>query len=142
MSKTSLKNFLLIHGVFILVILDVLAGNVRDVGKELKRFNNQTTVNEDALHVKRFEKLKDKLPGEGILGYFTNRGYSADDDARFFYLTQYALSPLIIVRSTEPQTIIADVRDSFNSDKFSKKHNCYLLKNFGDGILLFRKRTE
>ena len=141
-SKMKVKNFLLIHLVFIIVILDVLAGNVRDVRKELKHFYNQKVENKETHHVRRFEKLKDKLPGQGILGYFTNREYSTGDDARFFYLTQYALSPLIIVRSTKPQIIIADVSDSFNSIEFSNKYNCHLLRNFGDGILLFQKRTE
>ena len=138
----KLKNFLLIHLVFIMVILDVLAGNVRNVRKELKRFNNQKVENKETRHVRRFEKIKDLLPEQGILGYFTNREYSTDDDTRFFFLTQYALSPLIIVRSTKPQIIIADVSNSFNIIEFSNKYNCCLLKNFGDGILLFRKRTE
>ena len=142
LSKMKLKKILLIHLVFIVVILDVLIGNFRDIRKELIHFNNRNIENKVTHHVRRFEKIKDKLPGQGILGYFTNREYSIDDDAMFFYLTQYALSPLIIVRSTKSKLIIADVSDSFNSIEFSIKYNCYLLKNFGDGILLFRKRTQ
>ena len=132
----------MIHLVFIVVILDVLAGNVRDVRKELKLLYKQKFENQETHHIRRFEKIRDKLPGQGVWGYFTNKDYSPGDDARFFYLTQHALSPLIIVRSTKPQIIIADVNDSFNSLEFSKKYNCRQLSNFGDGILLFQKRPE
>jgi hypothetical protein len=125
-----------------MVILDVLAGNVRDVRKELKHFYNQKVENKETHHVRRFEKIEDILPEQGILGYFTNKEYSTVDDTMFFFLTQYALSPLIIVRGTKPQIIIADVNDSFNIIEFSNKYDCRLLKNFGDGILVFRKRTE
>jgi len=138
----KLKKFLLIHLVFIFVILDVLAGNVRDIRKELKHFYNKKVENKEIHYIKRFEKIKGKLPKQGILGYFTNKEYSTDDDDRFFFLTQYALSPLIIVRGTKPSIIIADVSHSFNSIEFSIKYNCCLLRNFGDGILLFQKRTE
>ena len=142
LSKMKLKNFLLIHLLFIMVILDVLAGNVRDVTKELRQFYNQKAESKETHHVRRLENLKDILPEQGIVGYFTNREYNTVDDTMFFFLTQYALSPLIILRGTEPQIIIADVNDSFNIVEFSSKYNCSLLKNFGDGILVFRKRTE
>ena len=138
----KLKNFLLIHLVFIMVILDVLAGNVGDVIKELRLFSNQMAESKETQHLRRLEKLKGILPEQGIVGYFTNREYSTGDDNMFFYLTQYALSPLIILRGTKPQIIIADVSNSFNIIEFSNKYNCRLIKNYGDGILVFRKRAE
>jgi hypothetical protein len=142
LAKMNLKNFLLIHLVFIMVIFDVLAGNVQDVIKEFRQFYNQKAESKESHHERRLEKIKDILPEHGIVGYFTNREYNTDDDTMFFYLTQYALSPLIILRGTKPQIIIADVNDSFNIIEFNNKYNCRLLKNFGDGILVFRKRTE
>ena len=110
--------------------------------EELRQFHNQKTISKETHHVRRFEKIKDILPEQGIIGYFTNKEYSADDDTRFYFLTQYALAPLIILRSTKPQVIIADVNDSFNIFEFSKKYNCRLLKNFDDGILVFRKKKN
>jgi hypothetical protein len=142
LSRIKLKNFLLIHLVFIMVILDVLAGNVQDAIKELRKFHNQKGESKETHHERRLEKLKDVLPEHGIVGYFTNREYNTGEDTMFFFLTQYALSPLIILRSTKPQFIIADVNDSFNITKFSNKYNCRLLRNFDDGILVFRKRAE
>ena len=138
----KLKNFLLIHLVFIMVILDVLAGNIRDVTKEFRQFYNQKAENKETHHVRQLEKLKDILPEKGIVGYFTNREYNTVDDTMSYYLTQYALSPLIIVRSTKPQIIVADVNETFNIKAFNSRYNCRLLKNFGDGILVFHKRTE
>ena len=139
----KLKNFLLIYLVFIIVILDVLLGNAREVIKEFRQFFIQSAESQETHHVRRLEKLKDILPEQGIVGYFSNKHYNtADDDDMFFTLTQYALSPLLIIHSTKPQIIIADVNDSFNIIEFSNKYNCQLLKNFGDGILVFHKRTE
>lgn len=142
LSKKKLKNFLLIYLVFIILILDVLVGNARDVIKELRQFYNQRVESKETHHVRRLEKIKDILPEKGMVGYFRYRDYKTADDAMFFGLTQYALAPLFIFRGTRPRIIIADVDDSFNIKEFSNKYNCRLLKIFGDGILVFRKRTE
>ena len=143
LSILKTKNFLLVHLVFLMVILDVLNGNFRDVIKEFRQFYIQKAESEETLHVRRIEKIKDILPEKGIVGYFTNKEYSWwAADTMYFCLTQYALSPLIVLRSTKPKVIIAYVNDSFNIIKFSSKYNCRLLKNFNNGILVFRKKEE
>ena len=137
-----------------LAVLEYLEGQLEggDQSFDSKSFREQNWFvepepvprpeHEEELVEPAIEKIKDILPEKGTVGYFTNREYNETDGAMYFVLTQYALSPLIIHRGTKPQIIIADVNDSFNTKDFNNKYNCRLLKNFGNGILVFRKREE
>ena len=142
LSNGKLKIFVLIHLVFIVAICDFLSGNARDIIKELRKFYDQASESEETLYVRRLEEIKDVLPKHGIIGFFSNKNYSSSDYHKFFFLTQYSLSPLLIARGTKPKFIIADVNDSFNIIGFSNKYNCRLVKNSEDGILVFQKKEK
>ena len=138
----NFQKFLIIHLVFIILILDILVGNVKEITKEYRKHYSNNTENTESQHVLRLEKIKDVLPEEGFIGYFTNKKYSPGDDARFYFLTQYALSPLIIIRDKKQQILIADVDESFDVIEFCKKHNYSIVKDSGRGIIVLRKKQE
>jgi hypothetical protein len=80
----------------------------------------------------RFPALKAALPQRGVVGYIGESGNSGTAD---YYLTQYALAPLLIENSTNHDFVIGNFPASPPA-RFPQ--NLQLVKDFGNGVLLFR----
>lgn len=84
----------------------------------------------------RFARIKMRLPAEGVVGYIGDSGDSATPD---YYLTQYALAPLVVDNSTDHALVIGN----FPSSQTSRiPHNVRLVEDFGDGVLLLAGRES
>ncbi len=97
---------------------------------------------------KRFSPIKQRLPFErGVVGYISDSsipgaGYDAANDEGEYVLTQYVMSPVIIVKGTAQEWNIANLdRQAFdmwsrsNQGKFEVtafKGGLYLLHRIGD----------
>ena len=78
----------------------------------------------------RFARLKTRLPSEGVVGYIGDAGDSATP---YYYLTQYALAPLVVDNSIDHALVIGN----FPSSQGSRiPHNLQLVEDFGNGVLL------
>lgn len=113
----------------------------------LQLFQQTATLNPEllgrdkiTLYEKRFEGLKKILPSHGVVGYISNK---QAEDIRFdvttaeYYLTQYALSPVIVAYSQEPQLVVGNFRDAAAAGKAVASRHFILLKDFGNGVMLF-----
>jgi len=79
----------------------------------------------------RFAAAKARLPTVGVIGYVGESGDSSTSD---YYLTQYALAPLIVDRSTHHAIVIANFPLLPPSDL---PPNLRLIEDLGNGVLLF-----
>src|ERR1700756_2503575 len=79
----------------------------------------------------RFATVKSRLPANGVIGYVGEGGNSSTPD---YYLTQYALAPLVVDRSTHHAIVIGNFPISPPS---SLPSNLRLIEDFGNGVLLF-----
>lgn len=79
----------------------------------------------------RFATVKSRLPARGVIGYIGESGNSSTPD---YYLTQYALAPLVVDRSTRHAIVIGNFPLSPPS---SLPANLRLAEDFGGGVLLF-----
>jgi hypothetical protein len=79
----------------------------------------------------RFARLKAALPQRGVIGYV---GDSGESGVAPYYLAQYALAPLVLDRSPNHPLVVGNfpLRPPAHSVV-----NLRLVKDFGDGILLF-----
>lgn len=127
-----------IRVVIALAILIALQSNVANCIRGIKSYRKTTDVDEVTLYDKRYERLKGMLPSHGVVGYFTDGKF----DAKAFYLTQYALSPVILVNNTEPKLILANFSDSSSRIQFCKDNNLFLLEKVDNNIMLFSKKAE
>lgn len=57
---------------------------------------------------KNFMEAKKSLPSSGIIGYVTDYNNYDYDSLSRIYLAQYALAPLIIIRSSKPSLILGN----------------------------------
>ncbi len=84
----------------------------------------------------RFAALKAALPERGIVGYIGEPGPLALGD---YYLTQYALAPLMVDHTPNYPLVIGNFPHLIRPDTPS---HLQLEKDFGDGVLLFVTRRS
>jgi hypothetical protein len=80
---------------------------------------------------KRFATLRAELPSRGIVGYVGDSDDSALPD---YYLTQYALAPLVVDRGAQHPLVIGNFPHSQTTPAIA---GLALLKDFGNGVFLF-----
>jgi len=80
----------------------------------------------------RFVALKTELPSRGVIGYV---GESDDSALPDYYLTQYAVAPLVVDRSPNHKLVIGNFPNSHSESPSGLR----LVKDFGNGVMLFTK---
>lgn len=81
----------------------------------------------------RFAELKKNLPARGMVGYWGDPSLTPPAVGAY-YLTQYALAPLVVERSLKHSLVVGNFPDSA-PPPFPT--NLRLIRDFGDGVLLF-----
>ncbi len=91
----------------------------------------------------RFQLLRSALPPKGVVGYLSESRHPPHDVdwARRFYLTEYALAPLVVVDSIAPALVIGNFR-SASPERNVADPTLVLVRDFGDGVLLFRHQPR
>jgi len=89
----------------------------------------------------RFIGIKDMLPAQGVVGYITSKHLPAQE-AKFHHgLTGYALSPLKVDRSTRHELIVGNFPDLRSATPISAIDGFVLIRDFGNGVALFRRNS-
>lgn len=113
------------------------------VGMNLMDLKNRLTPDEDPLPDVRLADMRQLLPKEGYAGYLSDAPpVNALTDlaaVKKFYLTQYALVPLVIRPGTQDEFIIANFSDPHAAA--IQMTGLTLVKDFGGGLMLLRKKT-
>ena len=97
-----------------------------------------------SLHESRLELLKKALPRHGTVGYISNL---TANDIRFdpgfgqYYLTQYALAPLVVDYSSDQPLVVGNLRGSASISTPAVR-GIAVLKDFGNGVMLFRQGAK
>jgi hypothetical protein len=84
----------------------------------------------------RFAALRAALPPRGVIGYV---GASGNVGVRDYYLTQYALVPVVVDHSLNHPLVIANFPDSPQPASVLSDH-LQIVRDFGDGVLLLANR--
>ncbi len=80
----------------------------------------------------RFAAVKQALPSRGVIGYVGETGESALPD---YYLTQYALAPLVVDRSVNHDLVL----ENFTGKQIpGSLAGLQEIQEFGKGIILLR----
>jgi hypothetical protein len=83
----------------------------------------------------RFARLKTLLPTRGVVGYVDAPGNS---NAANYYLAQYALAPLLVDYSPQHSLVVGNFPAKSLPPDLSP--NLRLIKDFGNGVLLFANK--
>jgi hypothetical protein len=127
----------------ILIISASMVLNIFLLSDELLHFkyNRKDSIDE------RFKELKIFLPSKGIVGYVsdikeTEENWQQKSSLKPYYCTQYALSPLIVDNSPNHLYVVGNIltKDNQNSIIEKFKHELILIKDFGNGVVLFKRK--
>jgi len=91
----------------------------------------------------RFRLLRSALPPKGVVGYFSEPDLPPRnlDWWKGFCLSEYALAPLILADNTTPALVIGNFR-SASPERNAADPTLVLVRDFGDGVLLFRHQPR
>lgn len=105
-----------------------------------KEFDPKLGVGNDGitLYEQRFIGLKNMLPSHGIVGYVSDaQPYNAE-----FYLTQYALSPLIVDQTQPHEIVIGNFVNKAVDVNTLTDMRLTLRGDFGNGVKLFSLESK
>ena len=86
---------------------------------------------------RRFAALKAMLPDHGVIGYVGESGAAGVGP---YYLTQYALAPLVVDHSLNHPLVVGNFPASTPS--LPPEPNLQLVQDFGNGVLLFASKDK
>jgi hypothetical protein len=93
------------------------------------------------LNETRFAQLKKKLPSTGVIGYVADdRDIDKSVAWRRYAMTQYALAPLIVERTTDHELVLGVFKDVNAMPARVAGTDLLVIEEFGEGVVLFKKK--
>jgi hypothetical protein len=103
-------------------------------------------------HEERIAKLKGALPAAGEVGYVTTvenekifayeRAFQNVEFLAQYVATQYTLAPLIVRNSPELPLVVGNFLDGPPAPGFLEKYGLVPIKDFGEGLILYRREAQ
>jgi hypothetical protein len=138
-------------GLLILIVLAAYAV-LNLLWQGIRSYPDMPRTDPVTIHEARIEQLKPFLPASGAVGYVT----TVENDQIFamekaiknveylaqYALTQYTLAPLIVENSPELPLVVGNFIDGPPAPGFLEKHHLVPLKDFGDGLVLYRREEK
>jgi hypothetical protein len=85
----------------------------------------------------RLLELRRLLPASGRVGYVTDElPWSSNEATERYYLTQYAVAPVVVVPEPNQEWVIGNFHDVRSA---SAPRDMHVARDFGGGLILFRK---
>ncbi|MBW6486601.1 MAG: hypothetical protein K0B01_10690 [Syntrophobacterales bacterium] len=101
------------------------------------------------VHEGRILSLKEFLPASGSVGYITavendrifaaERTFSNVEFLGQYVLTQYTLAPIVVRNSPAYPLVVGNFITGKPDQEFLDKNHLLLVRNLGDGLILYRK---
>ncbi len=82
----------------------------------------------------RFAPLRPLLPRRGVVGYVSDRPDSEEE----YFLTQYALAPLLLDRRGAHAVVVGNFFDPARAPAIAARMRLVLLRDLGEGVMLFQ----
>jgi hypothetical protein len=128
-----------------LIILFALVSNMRLLGRAVHDLTALTQPDEITEYEARFKQLKQVLPPHARVGYVTDArrqdGESRSRPFMRYLLTQYALLPVIVLRDSHQPLIVGNFYSANGIDAETTR-GLTLIRDFGNGVMLFRASPE
>lgn len=86
----------------------------------------------------RMSKLRPFLPERAVVGYLSDLKSDAYQEARWV-ITKYALSPAIVLYNTQPELIVGDFEGYLDPETVARERGYIVVKDMGNGAVLFKK---
>ncbi len=137
-----------------LLILVILAGYsvFSLLAQSVRIYNGLPEKDPVTIHETRIAQLLPLLPASGAVGYVTtvenDRIFAAErtfTNVEFlaqYVLTQYTLAPRIVRNRPDLPLVVGNFIDGPPAPGFLEKNGLVPLKDFGDGLVLYRREPK
>jgi hypothetical protein len=119
-----------------------LATNFYYLENAVRDFPGKLSSDKITLYEKRFGELKKELARKRVVGYFSEDPPDSREYLRNYYLTQYALSPVIVLPELNRDLVVGNFSKLAAPPQVVKQKDLYLLRDYGNGVFLYRGREE
>lgn len=142
-------------GAILLLALHALLSNFSYLRARLSE-GPQTHQQDVPISDERFAPVRAALPEHGTVGYIDENvqegdiqvpsdlsklGWWTKPGVKKYYLAQFSLAPVILVRGTEPPLVIGNF-DNTQVNAGTPPRELLPVRDFGSGIILFEKKTK
>jgi hypothetical protein len=148
MKRPAERTFRTTAGSILLIVLTGYAVMAL-LGQSIRLYPDLPEKDPVTIHEERIRQLRDFLPASGAVGYVTtveNDRIFADEKTfrnveylAQYVLTQYTLAPLIVRNSPRLPLVVGNFLDGPPAAGFLEKNNLVPVKDFGDGLILYRR---
>lgn len=97
---------------------------------------------EVAAQVSRFETFGTAVPEKAILGYLTDLAPGSITADAMFGAAQYVLAPRLLQKSTEYDLVLGNFTKPSDFAALGSAHGLRLERDFGNGVVLFRREVR
>lgn len=84
---------------------------------------------------RRFAPVREMVPPNALVGYVSDLA----TDPTLLLTAQYALAPRLVVKNPTSDWVIGNFARPQDFDAFARAHGLILVKEFPDGVILFRR---
>jgi len=122
----------------LLVLLYAGASTVRWLHRATAR-SARAAPDEISANDLRFDGVRSLLPARGVVGYLGSpapEGATALLHFRRYLLAQYALAPVLLIETTDPEFVVGNFEPGAAAPA---QPGFAVVRDFGDGLVLFRR---
>jgi len=118
-----------------LVALLSLYGTIEFYSEQLERNRTLKDPYHIAIQVERLERVRRELPPNTPLGYVSD----IQPDSATILATQFAVAPLLLVGSAPHEWVLGNFSKPQDYAEFGRAHGLMLVKEFANGVVLYRQ---
>lgn len=89
----------------------------------------------------RYSGIAKDLPKNSVIGYLTDAEPNATTTGAEYFLSEYALAPVVIVNNTDQNLVMANLHMPQPPD-FYRSRGLDLVRDYGTGVMLLRKAAR
>jgi hypothetical protein len=87
----------------------------------------------------RLEAFRDSVPADAILGYLTDAPAEGTLASSMFFAAQYALAPRLLQKGDSYDLVLGNFTKPADFASVGKQHGLRVERDFGNGVVLFRR---
>ena len=126
-------------GIVLVLLAALYAGGMVVTAAARKKARRGDRPDGFTRYERRFDALRAELSPDSVVGYVTDQKLNPADH---YLITQYALAPVIVRRTVKEDRVVGNFHDPTRMGEIARKEGLVLIRDYGNGVALFRGKGE
>lgn len=132
----------LVNGAVIASAALAVLGAIQYWGAETAFQRDSRDVYKIADQTARLGGFRAAVPADAILGYVTDVPSESTVGSTMFFAAQYALAPRLLQKTDTLDLVLGNFTKPDDYGTVGKQHGLRIVRDFGNGIVLFRREAK